>query len=49
MIVGIKVPQTYAEHSSIYVWNNPASGKDETHPGGAPVGVIIELENGFRI
>ena len=46
---GIKVTQTRAEHSSVYVWNNPASGKDETHPGGEPVGFIIELENGFRI
>jgi L-ascorbate metabolism protein UlaG (beta-lactamase superfamily) len=46
---GIKVTQTRAEHSSVYVWNNPATGKDETHPGGEPVGFIIELENGFRI
>jgi L-ascorbate metabolism protein UlaG (beta-lactamase superfamily) len=46
---GIKVTQTHAEHSSVYVWNNPVSGKDETHPGGEPVGFIIELENGFRI
>lgn len=46
---GIKVTQTHAEHSSVYVWSNPASGKDETHPGGEPVGFIIELENGFRI
>lgn len=46
---GIKVTAVRAEHSSIYVWRNPASGKDETHPGGEPVGWIIELENGFRI
>lgn len=46
---GIKVIQTHAEHSSVYVWRNPATGKDETHPGGEPVGYIIELENGFRI
>jgi L-ascorbate metabolism protein UlaG (beta-lactamase superfamily) len=46
---GIKVTQTHAEHSSIYVWRNPATDKDETHPGGEPVGFIIELENGFRI
>jgi L-ascorbate metabolism protein UlaG (beta-lactamase superfamily) len=46
---GIKVTQTHAEHSSIYVWRNPATGKDETHPGGEPVGYIIELENGFKI
>jgi L-ascorbate metabolism protein UlaG (beta-lactamase superfamily) len=46
---GIKVTAVRAEHSSIYVWRNPASNKDETHPGGEPVGWIIELENGFRI
>jgi L-ascorbate metabolism protein UlaG (beta-lactamase superfamily) len=46
---GIKVSAVRAEHSSIYVHRNPASGKDETHPGGEPVGWIIELENGFRI
>ena len=46
---GIKVTAVHAEHSSIYVWRNPASNKDETHPGGEPVGWIVELENGFRI
>lgn len=46
---GIKVTAVRAEHSSIYVWRNPASAKDETHPGGEPVGWIVELENGFRI
>ena len=46
---GIKVSAVHAEHSSIYVWRNPASNKDETHTGGEPVGWIIELENGFRI
>lgn len=46
---GIRVTATHAEHSSVYVWNNPATGKPETHAAGAPVGFIIELENGFRI
>lgn len=46
---GIKVTAVRAEHSSIYVWRNPVTNKDETHPGGEPVGWIIELENGFRI
>jgi L-ascorbate metabolism protein UlaG (beta-lactamase superfamily) len=46
---GIRVTATHAEHSSVYVWNNPATGKPETHPAGAPVGFLIELENGFRI
>ena len=46
---GIKVTATHAEHSSVFVWHNPATDKDETHPGGEPVGYIITLENGFRI
>jgi L-ascorbate metabolism protein UlaG (beta-lactamase superfamily) len=46
---GIKVSPVRAEHSSVYVWRNPATQKDEVHPGGEPVGWIIELENGYRI
>ena len=46
---GIRVTATHAEHSSVYVWRNPATDKDETHPGGEPVGYVITLENGFRI
>jgi L-ascorbate metabolism protein UlaG (beta-lactamase superfamily) len=46
---GVKVTAVRAEHSSIFVWRNPATGKDETHPGGEAVGWIIELEGGFRI
>lgn len=46
---GIHVTLTHADHSSVYVWHNPATDKDETHPGGEPVGYIIELENGFKI
>jgi L-ascorbate metabolism protein UlaG (beta-lactamase superfamily) len=45
----IRITHVRAEHSSIYVWKNPATGKDEVHPGGDPVGFIIELENGKRI
>ncbi len=48
-VPGIKVTATHAEHSSVFVWNNPATSRNETHPGGEPVGFIIELENGFRI
>jgi L-ascorbate metabolism protein UlaG (beta-lactamase superfamily) len=48
-VPGIKVTAVRAEHSSVLVWRNPASEKDETHPGGEAVGWIIELENGFRI
>jgi L-ascorbate metabolism protein UlaG (beta-lactamase superfamily) len=46
---GIQVTAVHAEHSSILVWHNPVTDKDETHPGGEPVGWIIEFENGFRI
>jgi L-ascorbate metabolism protein UlaG (beta-lactamase superfamily) len=46
---GIKVTMVHAEHSSVIVWKNPATGKDEPHYGGEPAGFIIELENGFKI
>jgi L-ascorbate metabolism protein UlaG (beta-lactamase superfamily) len=46
---GIKITGTHAEHSSELVWRNPATGIDETHVGGEPMGFIIELENGFKI
>ncbi len=46
---GIKVTAVHAEHSSVLVWKNATTGKDETHVGGEPLGYIIELENGFRI
>ena len=42
-VPGIKVTLTHAEHSSVYVWRNPVTNKDETHPGGDPVGYIIEV------
>lgn len=45
----IKITMTRAEHSSELVWRNPATGKDETHPGGEPIGYIIEMDNGFKI
>lgn len=48
-VPGIKVTAVRAEHSSIIVWKNPQTSKDEVHSGGEPVGYIIELENGFRI
>jgi L-ascorbate metabolism protein UlaG (beta-lactamase superfamily) len=46
---GIKVTAVRAEHSSLLVHVNPATGKPESHPAGEPVGYIIELENGFKI
>jgi L-ascorbate metabolism protein UlaG (beta-lactamase superfamily) len=45
----IRITATHAEHSSEYMWRNPATSKDETHVGGEPVGYIIELEDGFKI
>ncbi|WP_354673360.1 metal-dependent hydrolase [Cupriavidus alkaliphilus] len=46
---GPKITAVHAEHSSELALKNPATGKDETHYGGEPVGYIIEMENGFRI
>jgi len=46
---GPKITAVRAEHSSELTWKNPASGKDEVHVGGEPVGFIIQLENGFTI
>jgi L-ascorbate metabolism protein UlaG (beta-lactamase superfamily) len=48
-VPGLKITAVKAEHSSLYVWKNPASNKDEVHVGGEPVGFIIELENGLKI
>lgn len=31
---GIHITEVRAEHSSVYVWKNPATGKDEAHVGG---------------
>ena len=46
---GVKITATHAEHSSELVWKNPATGKNETHFGGEPVGYVLEMENGFKI
>jgi L-ascorbate metabolism protein UlaG (beta-lactamase superfamily) len=46
---GIKVTAVAAEHSSLIVYNNPTTGKPESHPAGEAVGYIIELESGFKI
>lgn len=45
----VKVTLVKAEHSSEYVWKNPATEKDEVHVGGEPGGFIIEFENGFKL
>ena len=39
---GIKITAVAAEHSSLLLWNNPATGKNEAHPAGEAVGYIIE-------
>jgi L-ascorbate metabolism protein UlaG (beta-lactamase superfamily) len=46
---GIKVTAVKAEHSSLLLWNNPATGKNEAHPAGEAMGYIIQMENGFKI
>ena len=46
---GIKVTAVKAEHSSLYVFANPITGKNEAQPAGEALGYIIELENGFKI
>lgn len=46
---GIKVTAVKAEHSSLLVWNNPTTSKNESHPAGEAMGYIIEMENGFKI
>ena len=46
---GIKVTAVKAEHSSLLVWKNPATGKLESHHAGEAMGYIIQLENGFKI
>jgi L-ascorbate metabolism protein UlaG (beta-lactamase superfamily) len=46
---GVKITAVHAEHSSELTWRNPATGKDEIHVGGEPVGFIIQMENGFTI
>ncbi len=45
----VKITATHAEHSSEFVWKNPATTKEEVHVGGEPVGFIIEMENGFKV
>lgn len=37
-VPGIRITEVRAEHSSLYVWKNPATSKDEVHVGGEPIG-----------
>ena len=46
---GVKITATHADHASELEWKNPATGKEETHFGGEPVGYVIRMENGFTI
>ncbi|KRI01253.1 hydrolase [Curvibacter sp. PAE-UM] len=48
-VPGLKITMVKAEHSSLFAWKNPQTGKVESHYGGEPVGFIIELENGQKI
>jgi L-ascorbate metabolism protein UlaG (beta-lactamase superfamily) len=48
-VPGFKITAVHAEHSSLFVWKNPATAKDEVHVGGEPVGFIIEMENGVKV
>src|SRR5690606_31555354 len=45
---GPKITAVRAEHSSELGWKD-AAGKDVVHPGGEPVGFIVEMENGFKL
>jgi L-ascorbate metabolism protein UlaG (beta-lactamase superfamily) len=44
----IRITAVHAEHSSELGYKNPATGKEEVHLGGEPVGFIIDI-GGFRI
>ena len=46
---GVKITQVHAEHSSEMILKDPATGKDTSYAAGEPVGLIIQLENGFKI
>jgi len=48
-VPGLKITMVKAEHSSLFAWKNPQTGKLESHYGGEPVGFIIELENGQKV
>ena len=48
-VPNVKVTAVAAEHSSLYVWKNPANEKLESHPAGEAVGYIFQMENGFKI
>lgn len=48
-VPNVRVTAVKAEHSSLYVWKNPTTDKNESHPAGEAVGYIFQMENGFKI
>ncbi len=46
---GITVTMVRAEHSSELVYTDPKTKVRSVHPGGAPAGYIVELEDGFKL
>ena len=48
-VPNVKVTAVAAEHSSLLVWKNPATDKNESHPAGEAIGYIFQMENGFKI
>ncbi len=48
-VAGITVTMVRAEHSSGVMYTDSKTKEKSAHPGGEPVGYIIELENGFKI
>ena len=46
---GIAITMVHAAHSSEVVHKDPETGAKTVHPGGAPAGYIIELEDGKTI
>jgi L-ascorbate metabolism protein UlaG (beta-lactamase superfamily) len=45
----VKITQVRAEHSSEVTVTDPQTKKTTIHPGGDPVGFVLELENGFKL
>lgn len=45
----LKIVGVHADHTSEITYVDPATGKSGVYAGGAPMGIIIELENGYRI
>ena len=46
---GVTITMVRAEHSSELVQRNPGTKEAVVHPGGEPVGYVIELENGLKL